>query len=371
MALPSHRWPSHPQPRLSRPQPSLGVLPRPLALRALLKQHDDHILPALRALPAVDFARLHDLFSQTVFNALVREHTPSESQNLDWADQSDPPAPVPFLTPDTPPGGCNPSTPPDGTPNVRPGDTASVFIEHDIDEGQYFWREVSPRPQRTLDLARGMGHPSESARHCADHRPSGLVALPRDVRALSGRAAYVGRAPTTALEHLPVRGYCTYPCSCRRPCGRCYGLCLRRIHLGERRGHPDQSEGPRGLGPFCLKIFLSVILNLLSAGSITIILPRPIYTFSLCFVALVVRPAFRLFSRKRCSGWERRATLSKKSACAGFILAACRQPLIMHLGFDCHRLPVRTLFAHLPVSVGAGLSLLHCLPSRFSLCPLP
>ena len=92
------------QPPAAQPRgatPSAGQ-----ALRALLNQHDAQILPALRALSAVDFARLHDLFSQTVFNALVREHTPSENQDLNWADQSEPPAP--FLAPDTPTGGQDP-----------------------------------------------------------------------------------------------------------------------------------------------------------------------------------------------------------------------------------------------------------------------
>ena len=218
------------------------------ALRALLNQRDDHILPALRALPAVDFARLHDLFSQTVFNALVREHT---------ADQSDPPAPVPFLTPDTPPGDRNPGTPPDGTPNVRPGDTASVFIEHDIDEGQYFWREVSP----PLSARRGRNGAwtSQEGWVIRPSLPDTAQTIDRpewwpypEMFALSRRAAYVGRAPTartavgTSARPRVLHIFVLVPPSVRlllRPLppsdSPIWSGWPRRSPIGERRGHPD------------------------------------------------------------------------------------------------------------------------------------
>ena len=233
--------PAPPPAAQPRATPSAGQ-----ALRALLNQHGENILQALRALTAVDFARLHDLFSQTLFNALVREHT-TPSESLNWADQSDTAPPAPFLAPDTPPGDDRPATPPGATPDPRPVDPASVYIEHDIEEGEYFWRDISP----PLSARRGRNGPwySQEGWVIRPQLPSQPQRIDRpdwwpypELFMLCPEELPMWveiQPPAQPLEHLPVRGYCTFPCQCRRPCGRCYGLCLRPVHLGERKGHGD------------------------------------------------------------------------------------------------------------------------------------
>ena len=62
-----------------------------------------------------------------------------------------------------------------------------------------------------------------------------LTPLSRPLRSPKELLHPLARNILPALRALPAVDFAR----CRRPCGKCYGLCLRRIHLGERKGHGD------------------------------------------------------------------------------------------------------------------------------------